>query len=152
MKEFFFYNITSRDFFKDSAILIEKLFKQGMKVLILCPDDEVTSFFDDFLWSFKEESFIPHTVLDRDSSQLETIIISKKQLSMESFKTLIVLKGSIVNTDYCNGFEKTYYFFDDNNDNEKKSARTLWRESVKLGTKCKYWKVEKNKWNLVRTG
>ena len=152
MKEIFFYNITSRDFFKDSAILIEKLFKQGIKVLILCPDDEVTSFFDDFLWSFKEESFIPHTVLDRDSSQLETIIISKKQLSMESFKTLIVLKGSIVNTDYCNRFEKTYYFFDDYNDDEKKLARTLWRESVKLGTKCKYWKVEKNKWNLVRTG
>ena len=89
MKEIFFYNITSRDFFKDSAILIEKLFKQGIKVLILCPDDEVTSFFDDFLWSFKEESFIPHTVLDRDSSQLETIIISKKQLSIESFKTLM---------------------------------------------------------------
>ena len=152
MKEIFFYNITSRDFFKDSAILIEKLFKQGIKVLILCPDDEVTSFFDDFLWSFKEESFIPHTVLDRDSSQLETIIISKKQLSMESFKTLIVLKGSIVNTDYCNRFEKTYYFFDDNNDDEKKLARTLWRQSVKLGTKCKYWKVEKNKWNLMRIG
>ena len=152
MKEFFFYNITARDFYKDSAILIEKLFKQRIKVLILCPDDEVTSFFDDFLWSFKEESFIPHTVLDRDTSQLETIIISKKQLSMEGFKTLIVLKGSIVNTDYCNRFEKTYYFFDDNNDDEKKLARTLWRESVKLGTKCKYWKVEKNKWNLVRTG
>ena len=152
MKEFFFYNITARDAFKDSAILIEKLFKQRIKVLILCADDEVTSFFDDFLWSFKEESFMPHKVLDRDASQLETIIISKKQLTMEDFKTLIVLKGSIVNTDYCNRFEKTYYFFDDNNDDEKKMARTLWRESVKLGTKCKYWKVEKNKWNLVRTG
>ena len=152
MKEFFFYNITARDVFKDSAILIEKLFKQRIKVLILCADDEVTSFFDDFLWSFKEESFMPHTVLDRDASQLETIIISKKQLTMEDYKTLIVLKGSIVNTDYCNRFEKTYYFFDDNNDDEKKLARTLWRESVKLGAKCKYWKVEKNKWNLVRTG
>ena len=151
MKEFFFYNITARDAFKDSAILIEKLFKQRIKVLILCADDEVTSFFDDFLWSFKEESFMPHKVLDRDASQLETIIISKKQLTMEDFKTLIVLKGSIVNTDYCNRFEKTYYFFDDNNDAEKKLARNLWREAVKLGTRCKYWKVEKNKWNLVRT-
>ena len=152
MREFFFYNITSRDFFKDSAILIEQLFKQGIKALILCPDDEVSSFFDDYLWSFKEESFIPHTVLDRDTSQLETIIISKEQISMEDFKTLIVLKGSTVDTDYCNRFEKTYYFFDDKNDDEKKLARTLWRESVNLGTKCKYWKVEKNKWNLVRTG
>ena len=152
MKEFFFYNITSRDLFKDSAVLTEKLFKQGIKALILCPDDEVTLFFDDYLWSFKEESFIPHTVLDRDTSQLETIIISKEQISMEDFKTLIVLKGSTVDTDYCNRFEKTYYFFDDKNDDEKKLARTLWRESVKLGTKCKYWKVEKNKWNLMRTG
>ena len=71
---------------------------------------------------------------------------------MAAFKALVILKGSIVDTDYCNGFEKIYYFFDDNNDDEKKLARTLWRESVKLGTKCKYWKVEKNKWNLVLTG
>ena len=152
MKEFFFYNIAARDFFKDSAILTEKLFKQGIKVLILCPDDEVTTFFDDFLWSFKEESFIPHKVFDRDNNQLEAIIMSKEQIFMEDFKTLIVLKGSMVDTDYCNRFEKTYYFFDDNNNNEKKLARRLWLEAVKLGTKCKYWKVEKNKWNLVRTG
>ena len=78
MKEFFFYNITARDFFKDSAILIENLFKRGIKVLILCPDHEVTSFFDDFLWSFKNESFIPHTVLDTDTNQLDSIIISKE--------------------------------------------------------------------------
>ena len=152
MKEFFFYNITARNFFKDSAILIESLFKEGIKVLILCPDEEVTSFFDDFLWSFKEESFIPHKVWDKDTNQLETILISKEQLSIENFKTLIVLKGSRVDTDYCNRFEKTYYFFDDNNDDEKKLARTLWRESIRLGAKCKYWKIEKNKWNLVRTG
>jgi len=152
LKEFFFYNITERDFFKDSAILIEQLFKQGIKALILCPDDEVSSFFDDYLWSFKEESFIPHTVLDSDTSHLEAIIISKEKLSMAAFKTLVILKGSIVDTDYCNRFEKIYYFFDDNNDDEKKLARTLWRESVKQGTNCKYWKVEKNKWNLMRTG
>ena len=152
MKEFFFYNIAGRDFFKDSAILIEQLFKQGKKALIVCSDDEVSSFFDDYLWSFKEESFIPHTVLDRETSQLETIIISKEKLSMAAFKTLVILKGSIVDTDYCNRFEKIYYFFDDNNDDEKKLARTLWRESVKQGTNCKYWKVEKNKWNLMRTG
>lgn len=152
MKEFFFYNIAGRDFFKDSAILIEQLFKQGKKALIVCSDDEVSSFFDDYLWSFKEESFIPHTVLDRETSQLETIIISKEKLSMAAFKSLVILKGSIVDTDYCNRFEKIYYFVDDNNDDEKKLARTLWRESVKQGTNCKYWKVEKNKWNLVRIG
>ena len=84
MKEFFFYNITARNFFKDSAILIESLFKERIKVLILCPDEEVTSFFDDFLWSFKEESFMPHKVLDKDTNQLETIA----SVSLSSQETL----------------------------------------------------------------
>ena len=152
MREIFFYNIESRDFLKDIALLTEKLFKEGIKVLIICPDDDVASIFDNFLWSFREESFIPHIVLERDSVQLETVIISKEQLDIVSFKALIVFKGSTVATDYCNKFEKTYYFFDDKNDNEKNLARTAWRESIKLGAKCKYWKFEKNKWNLVRTG
>ena len=112
MKEFYFYNTGSRDFLKDISLLVEKLFKQGIKVFIICPDDAVVSIFDDFLWSFREESFIPHIVLDTNCVKLETIIISKERLFIESFKSLIVFKGSTIDMDYCNQFEKTYYFFD----------------------------------------
>ena len=152
MKEIFFYNTESRDFLKDIALLTEKLFKLGLKVLIICPDDTVSSFFDDFLWSYKEDSFVPHIVVDKNYNQLETIIISKAQLDIESFKTLIVFNGSTVDTVYCNKFDKTYYFFDNNKQNERKMARAIWKEAINLGSRCKYWKVEKNKWNLVRTG
>ena len=151
MKEIYFYNTASRDFLRDIALLVEKLFKKKIKVLILCPDDDVVSIFDNFLWSFKEESFIPHIVLGEYRDQLETIIISKEQLNIESCATLIVFKGSAVDSKYCNKFDKTYYFFDDNNENEKKMARTVWKESIKTGKKCKYWKVKENKWILVRT-
>ena len=137
---------------RDIALLVEKLFKQKLNVFILCPDDAVVSIFDDFLWSFKEESFIPHIVLDNECEQLEKIIISKEQLNIGAFRNLIVFKGSIVQPMYCNKFDKTYYFFDNNKDNERKMARDVWKEAIKLGARCKYWKVEKNKWNLVKTG
>ncbi len=148
----FFYNIESRDFFKDISLLTEKLFKQGIKVLIFCPDDSVTKLLDDFLWTFKEESFLPHIVVDRNYCPLETIIISKDKLNVESFETLIVFKGSSVDPEFCKKFEKTYYFFDDNNAEEKKLARAVWREALKIGIKCNYWKVENNRWILVRAG
>ncbi len=152
MKEIFFYNIESRDFLKDISLLIEKLFRQGIKVLIFCPDDSIARLLDDFLWTFKEESFIPHIVVDKNYNHLETIIISKDKLNVESFKTLIVFKGSSVDSAFCNKFEKTYYFFDDNNADEKKLARNVWREALRLGIKCNYWRVENNRWKLVGAG
>ena len=47
--------------------LIEKVYKMGMDILILVDDKEKAQAFDQLLWSFKPESFIPHQVIGGQS-------------------------------------------------------------------------------------
>ena len=152
MSEIYFYNTSSRDFLRDITLLIERLYLLEHKVIVLCPDNNVSAIVDDYLWSYKDESFLPHSIADQDHSELDSIIISSHQLNLDFYKILIVFKGSSISFDYSNNFEKVYYFFDDNSNDEREIARTLWKEAKKSGTKCKYWQVQENKWTLVRVG
>ena len=152
MRELYFYNTSSRDFLGDITQLIERLYIQEHKVIVLCPDNDVSAIVDEYLWSYKDESFLPHIKVDKDPSEFDSIVISSYQLNLESYKTLIVFKGSSVEIDYINYFKKVYYFFDNSKNDEREVARTLWKEAIKSGTKCKYWQVQENKWILVRSG
>lgn len=43
--------------------LIEKVYRMGMDILILLDNKEEAQAFDQLLWSFKPESFIPHQLI-----------------------------------------------------------------------------------------
>ena len=45
--------------------LIDKVHKLGHRVLVAVDDEVQAQAFDDLLWSFKPESFIPHQILGR---------------------------------------------------------------------------------------
>jgi DNA polymerase-3 subunit chi len=44
--------------------LIEKVYKMGMDILVSLDNAEQAQAFDQLLWTFKPESFIPHQVID----------------------------------------------------------------------------------------
>lgn len=48
------------------ARLCEKACRQNFKVLILAPTEQVLATLDDLLWTFRPESFVPHSPLGPD--------------------------------------------------------------------------------------
>lgn len=48
--------------------LIEKAFRQGHRILVNLGNSIDGKTFDDLLWSFKPESFIPHSLVDDSST------------------------------------------------------------------------------------
>ena len=51
--------------------LTEKAMAQGMKIYIHAPSEQSAQDMDDLLWSFKPESFIPHTIVGLDDEMEE---------------------------------------------------------------------------------
>jgi DNA polymerase-3 subunit chi len=43
-----------------SAKLIEKAYQLGHQIYVLCDDEDMAIAFDEFLWQFNPDSFIPH--------------------------------------------------------------------------------------------
>ena len=77
--------------------LAEKAVKQGYKILILGQDTKQLHDLDEKLWTFKENSFIPHEIVNADSlihEQLNVALATDSSLN-EKANLLINLSGQI---------------------------------------------------------
>jgi DNA polymerase-3 subunit chi len=76
--------------------LTEKAFKKGHSVYLFTPSTEETELLNDLLWSFREDSFVPHQIFGQSSavSQL-TIEIGHREDIAPNFDLLINLTNKI---------------------------------------------------------
>ena len=62
LEKVYFYNSSQRDIVADIAVLTEKIFLKNHNMVIFCIDQETVEVVDDFLWAYREEGFIPHSI------------------------------------------------------------------------------------------
>ena len=55
--------------------LIEKIYNQGLKVYIHTDSKSAAQALDDLLWSFRPESFVPHTIINSEDEEDIPVII-----------------------------------------------------------------------------
>ncbi len=56
--------------------LIEKIRRQGLRILVYCPDFTQARALDLLLWNFSDESFLPHGLVGRVDAELTPVLIS----------------------------------------------------------------------------
>jgi DNA polymerase III subunit chi len=88
--------------------ITEKLFLSGESICIHVKDENVAKSLDTLLWTWKEESFIPHVVTNKaDLFTDEQVIISDKFASGREMSTLILYEPTTPQE-----FDKYKYIFD----------------------------------------
>lgn len=91
-----FYVLQSQDInerHRFACRYIEKAVRQGNRVLVATEDQSMSQAFDELLWCFRPESFIPHRVLGNETSaeNLEPVVISHDQDDIEHHDVLVNL-------------------------------------------------------------
>lgn len=71
--------------------LVERICAQSLRALILCPDPEEARHCDRLLWTFKQESFLPHGLIGQVDAQLTPILISADAESTHHCSVLVNL-------------------------------------------------------------
>jgi DNA polymerase-3 subunit chi len=74
-----FYSLesdSSGDRFILTCRLVERIRETGARVLIHVPDAEHARHLDRLLWTFREESFIPHGMVGKTDHDLTPVLIS----------------------------------------------------------------------------
>ncbi len=70
--------------------IAEKAYRTGHKVFILAADDTEANILDDLLWTFRQGSFIPHTLAENyPNDPLVPIVIGTSE-APESFDELLI--------------------------------------------------------------
>ncbi len=56
--------------------LVERILGAGRQILIHCPDRGLAGRLDELLWTFREDSFIPHGLISATDPALTPVVIS----------------------------------------------------------------------------
>jgi len=73
-----FYALKERsggDRFLLSCRLVERIHAEGLRVFIHVPDQEQARHLDRLLWTFRQQSFLPHGLADEADRELTPILI-----------------------------------------------------------------------------
>lgn len=93
-----FYSLkpdSSGDRFVLACRLVERIRATGSRVLIHCPDPEQARHLDRLLWTFQEESFIPHGLTGKTDQDLTPVLISGDGSPESEDQVLINLASDI---------------------------------------------------------
>ena len=123
LEKVYFYNSSQRDIVSDIGVLTEKLFLKNDRVVIFCADQETVNVIDDFLWAYKEDSFIPHSIKNNEKTSGYSILITTSIDERYEHDILLVLNGGLIKEKDWQKFTRIYYFFDDQDNEEKENAR-----------------------------
>ena len=104
-----------------------------------------------FLWKYKEDAFIPHSIKKKEQTSVYPILITTEIDEAHKHNILLVLNGILLQEKDWQKFAKVYYFFDDQENEEKKNARFMWKSFSAANVVCKYWITKENKWILARS-
>ncbi len=151
LEKAYFYNSSQRDVVSDISWLTEKLYKERDTILIYCKDQETVEIIDNFLWNYKEDGFIPHSIERKEESFIYPVLITTDINEEYKHNVLLALSGVLIEEKDWRKFNKAYYFFDYLENREKVNARLMWRNFSALNVVCKYWINKDNKWVLARS-
>ena len=79
--------------------LVETVWQRGHEVLVLAASDVAARRLDDLLWTFREESFVPHRMIDVDGTAVEPVsepvIVSMPGVWRSELDVLVNLTPSV---------------------------------------------------------
>ncbi len=144
MTEINFYNITKSSVEKLLPRLLEKILQEGSNISFLFKNIEVLQYMDDFLWTYKKESFIPHSTDDSMYYNSQPILLSLKDENINNADVLVTIEGFL--TENINKYMKIIDIFDGNDKEIFEDALVRIEKIKNKGYKVSYWKQDDSGW------
>ncbi len=134
-----FESIERKDFLIYVCKLIEKGYKQNINPIFIKTDTQKQAEeLDKILWTFRQESYIPHTLVDQDSNNTQPVQIGWIDNEIEDAEAIINLSDGM--PDISNHLKKIHEIIE-NIDEKKEKARERWKKYKSIGFNIKAYKV-----------
>ena len=133
-----FESIERKDFLVYVCKLIEKGYKQNINpIFIKTNTQKQAEELDKILWTFRQESYVPHALVDKDNNT-QPVQIGWVDNEIEDAKAIINLSDGMPDT--SNHLKKIHEIIE-NIDEKKEKARERWKKYKSIGFNIKAYKV-----------
>ena len=140
--EILFYHLQNATLEQTLPALLEKTLQRGWKAVVRVGSEERLKALDDLLWTYAEESFLPHAVESDARAADQPIILTQDDIRLNDADVAFAVDGC--GLPESEGWTRAVLMFDGNDPEALAQARTAWRQAAASGRSATYWKQDED--------
>lgn len=123
--------------------LVERSRARGWRVVVQVTTEERLQALDDHLWTFSDESFLPHGT-DREPDSVDhPVLLTMGDGNANAAAIRFLVEGAPLPSD-CSAYERVIVLFDGRDDDALAQARVQWRAVMQSGQPATYWQRDED--------
>ena len=143
-----FYHLQKQSLENVLPKLLEKAYATGKSIKVKVGNEDRVEFINSALWSYDEQSFLPHGSKKDGFGEDQPIWISAGDDAPNQAVFLFLVDGAAVTPDVLSQYERVFNIFDGNSEAALNQARAFWKELKTSGNTINYWQQDDaGKWN-----
>jgi DNA polymerase III subunit chi len=147
MTEIRFYHLQRRKAEEALPALLEEALREGWKIVVQAPDRERIEALDERLWTYSDESFLPHGAARDGEPETQPVFLTTEDVSPNGAALRILLGGAraapILEAPPA-GCRRVAILFEGADEEALAAARAQWAELKAAGHAPTYWREDEN--------
>ncbi|TDI58283.1 MAG: DNA polymerase III subunit chi [Alphaproteobacteria bacterium] len=145
MTDISFYHLQRQPLERALPKLLERVVASSMKALVLADNEERVGMLNSTLWTYDQDSFLPHGSGKDGDAELQPIYLTVEEDNPNRANVLVLVDGG-QHKDLAQ-FDRCLDMFDGNDQDAVAQARTRWKAYQDAGHEVTYWQQsDAGKW------
>ena len=119
--------------------LLDKAYALGKKSLIKVGDEKKLEELNTYLWTYEDQSFLPHGSKKDGSGSLQPIWLTTQDDNPNDATFLFLVNNAGVDVDKISSFERVLNIFNGHDKESLDWSRKFWKDAKNQGYECYYW-------------
>jgi DNA polymerase-3 subunit chi len=142
--EVWFYHLERTGLDQALPELLEKTLARGWKAVVRTPEPQRVEHLDGWLWSYRDDSFLPHGLAGEPAAPRQPILITSGQENPNGANALFLIDGA--EPGELSGYARCVVLFDGADEAQVVRARRQWSAARAQGHPVSYWKQMARGW------
>ncbi|MFL5005612.1 MAG: DNA polymerase III subunit chi [Microvirga sp.] len=146
MTEVLFYHLQNMSPENVLPPLLEKSLERGWRVVVQSTSQERTESLDAHLWTYSDDSFLPHATTRASDAQDQPIILSAEEGNPNRANVRFLIDNAALPAD-TDTYERVVLVFNGEDEEALAAARQAWKDCKSRGFDVTYWQTdERGRW------
>lgn len=137
MTEVLFYHLEHQPLERVLPTLLERTLERGWRAVIQSGNEERLEALDTHLWTYRDDSFLPHGIAKDANAALHPIVLTLEDDNPNSATVRFLVDGASAAS--LEAYERVVYLFDGRMQEAVQQARDAWKVAKSAGFEVTYW-------------
>src|ERR1035441_2633382 len=141
MTEVLFYHLQNMSLESVLPPLLEKSLERGWRVVVQSTSQERTEALDAHLWTYRDDSFLPHATWRAGNAQDQPIVLTAEEGNPNRANVRFLVDNAALPVD-SDPYRRLFWFFTGEDGDARAAARGAWTDCRTRGFEVTYWQAD----------